>query len=341
MAPVSLSERNLPSDELLINDPIAPFTEKERNGRADPSSSNRHSDSHRNREIRTSSAIASGEEECIEHWVIQPQALQLISIGKCMDDCPYCTRPEAWAACPVHRDVQIDLEHRNRRDSVDRLIHQIWIGPAKRPDWTQGWADLEGWDYRLWDEAAIDTLNLRHRWLYDCYVAEGCWNGAANIARIEILQQHGGLYIDADTELVADARVRTQTLVRVERAWDALDSWRGTNAAWFVRAAVPIVQAGARQVANLTGAYLAQYAAQHFGGSFRPVPLDLDTVTGTALRGVDPAEVYLRPFRTLWTTLSQGKSLADAVDAGWRARRPSRHGPPARQDSHQPQHLRP
>jgi len=87
---------------------------------------------------------------------------------------------------------------------VDRLIHQIWIGPKPKPAWTQAWEALDRWDYRLWDEAAIESLNLRHKWLYQAYLAEGCYNGAANIARVEILARHGGLYIDADTEYVAD-----------------------------------------------------------------------------------------------------------------------------------------
>jgi hypothetical protein len=115
----------------------------------------------------------------------------------------------------------------------------------------------------------------------------------------------------------ADARTRTQTLARIERAWAALDSWRDADADRFVRAVVPIIQAGERQVANLTSAYLAQYAAHLFGGPFRPAALDPGAVTGTALRGVNPTEVYRRPFHTLWTTLSQGKSLVDAIDAGW------------------------
>jgi hypothetical protein len=118
-------------------------------------------------------------------------------------------------------------------------------------------------------------------------------------------------YLDADT------RARTQTLALVERAWAVLDSWRDADAARFVHAVVPILQAGERHIANLTGAYLAQYAAQQFDGPFRPAPLDLEAVTGAALRGVDPTDVYLRPFHTIWTALSEGKRLADAVAAGW------------------------
>jgi mannosyltransferase OCH1-like enzyme len=87
---------------------------------------------------------------------------------------------------------------------VEPLIHQIWIGPKAKPAWSTSWEALDRWEYRLWDEAAINSLGLRHQDLYDQYTAEGCWNGAANIARVEILNRHGGVYIDADTEFVAD-----------------------------------------------------------------------------------------------------------------------------------------
>jgi hypothetical protein len=43
---------------------------------------------------------------------------------------------------------------------------------------------------------------------------------------------------------------------------------------------------------------------------------DLDAVTGTALRGVDPVDVYERPFKQVWTALSKGEPLDDASSQG-------------------------
>jgi hypothetical protein len=49
----------------------------------------------------------------------------------------------------------------------------------------------------------------------------------------------------------------------------------------------------------------------------QPVALDLDRVTGAAVRsGADPREVYRRPFVTVWTSLQQSGDWAAAVDAG-------------------------
>lgn len=87
---------------------------------------------------------------------------------------------------------------------IEPCIHQIWIGDKTKPDWCDAWESLEGWDYVLWDEDALSQLGMKHQALYDQYIADGCLNGAANIARVEILAQHGGVYIDADTEHVSD-----------------------------------------------------------------------------------------------------------------------------------------
>ena len=82
---------------------------------------------------------------------------------------------------------------------IPKIIHQIWIGPKPCPDWTHKWR-LPGWGYRLWTDD--DFLSLDNRELYERYVQDHCWNGAANVARVEILLSEGGVYIDADTEFV-------------------------------------------------------------------------------------------------------------------------------------------
>ena len=53
--------------------------------------------------------------------------------------------------------------------------------------------------YRLWHEDAIDALGLRNDGIYRRYLAEGLYDGAADVARIEILHRFGGVYTDADS----------------------------------------------------------------------------------------------------------------------------------------------
>jgi hypothetical protein len=84
-----------------------------------------------------------------------------------------------------------------------KIIHQIWIGPDKRPDlWMDSvrrfCADY-GYEYRLWAEPEIDALGLVNKSQYDAMHA---LSGKANIAKYEILFRFGGAYIDADSVVI-------------------------------------------------------------------------------------------------------------------------------------------
>jgi hypothetical protein len=109
--------------------------------------------------------------------------------------------------------------------------------------------------------------------------------------------------------------VWTSVLGRVNRSFIVLGSWRDADVKAFQRQALPVILAGERQISTLTASYLEQlYKAE--ADSAHKVSLDLDAVTGEALRGVAPAEVYERPFKELRRALSDGASLDDAVSRG-------------------------
>jgi mannosyltransferase OCH1-like enzyme len=57
-----------------------------------------------------------------------------------------------------------------------------------------------GWGYTLWDEEKIAAFELKNRKVYQDYCALRCFSGAANIARAEILERLGGVYVDADSK---------------------------------------------------------------------------------------------------------------------------------------------
>jgi pimeloyl-ACP methyl ester carboxylesterase len=111
------------------------------------------------------------------------------------------------------------------------------------------------------------------------------------------------------------AAIRQQVLRYLALQWSGLKAYRDSDAERFVAAILPMVLAGQRQTSMLTTAYLAN-AAGALGATRAPASVAADAVAGTALRGVDPADVYSRPFETVWTQLSLGKPLDDAVRAG-------------------------
>lgn len=88
--------------------------------------------------------------------------------------------------------------------------------------------------------------------------------------------------------------------------------YRDADMARFLKEVVPVVLASRRQVSALTDSYLAQVMTSQLGKRVAPMgPIDTNT-----LRGVDAKEVYARPFVTVRTKLSEGKTFDAAVQAG-------------------------
>ncbi|MFI2213042.1 hypothetical protein [Streptomyces sp. NPDC020141] len=112
----------------------------------------------------------------------------------------------------------------------------------------------------------------------------------------------------------AVGRVWSGVLSRVGRAWTDLGSWRDADVSRFQQTVLPVVIAGQRQVASLTASYLEtlyrEIDAEH------RTDLNLDAVTGAALRGVDPEVIYRRPFTEMRRALSTDVPLDVAVDRG-------------------------
>lgn len=104
-------------------------------------------------------------------------------------------------------------------------------------------------------------------------------------------------------------------LGRTGQSWRGLSGWRDADARTFRRRTLPIILAGERQVATLTAAYLEQLYKEVDDGA-RRVKLDLDAVTGKSIRGVDPYDVYERPFKEVRFALSEGVALDEAVKRG-------------------------
>lgn len=86
--------------------------------------------------------------------------------------------------------------------SIPKIIHQIWLGPNKRPDiWMNTWKvdylkQYPDWTYKLWTESELDELDMVNKKIYK---NEKYYNCKSDIARYEILYQQGGIFMDADS----------------------------------------------------------------------------------------------------------------------------------------------
>lgn len=81
----------------------------------------------------------------------------------------------------------------------------------------------------------------------------------------------------------------------------------------WVSSLMPVALGGQRAVSAVTQAQLNAQVRPD-----TPISISPASVTGANLRGVDPETVYERPFATVRNALSQGKPMAQALDAGRR-----------------------
>jgi hypothetical protein len=109
--------------------------------------------------------------------------------------------------------------------------------------------------------------------------------------------------------LAATAALRANMVGLVTSMFGA-QGYRDTGADAYTQTMGPAADTAQHTMAAITEAYLTQLTGTP------PVGIPADLVTGDALRGVDPAEVLRRPYEQLWTALSQGKTLEQAITIG-------------------------
>jgi inositol phosphorylceramide mannosyltransferase catalytic subunit len=100
----------------------------------------------------------------------------------------------------LYEQNKLSLIPLNNKLRIPRIIHQIWIGsplPAKYKKWQKTWQSWSGWEYKLWTNKEVEKLQLVNR---DLFEAATTYGQKADILRIELLKQFGGLYVDMDFE---------------------------------------------------------------------------------------------------------------------------------------------
>lgn len=112
------------------------------------------------------------------------------------------------------------------------------------------------------------------------------------------------------------AEARTRALSQLRQAWLSLGSYRDADIAKWLNRVIPLVTAGEWTIAQLTSAYLARLTGIVEGARVAAEPLARASVTGSALRGVDPDVVYRRPAVTLYAALAAGVPFREAVQRG-------------------------
>lgn len=87
---------------------------------------------------------------------------------------------------------------------IPKKIHYCWFGKGEIPDQNKRW--MESWskycpDYEIirWDESNYDVT--KNSYMYEAYQAKK-WGFVPDYARMDIIYNHGGIYLDTDVELL-------------------------------------------------------------------------------------------------------------------------------------------
>ena len=85
---------------------------------------------------------------------------------------------------------------------IPEKLHMIWVGDeSKCPHkWIKTWRDNHpDWEFKLWGNKELNELDWRTKKQMEQFIAKGQWAGVADCMRYEILFEHGGIYVDADS----------------------------------------------------------------------------------------------------------------------------------------------
>lgn len=91
-----------------------------------------------------------------------------------------------------------------KKQLIPKKIHYCWFGGQDIPRQNRRW--MESWkkfcpDYEIirWDESNYDVT--KNEYIYDAYRAEK-WAFVSDYARLDVIYNHGGIYLDTDVELL-------------------------------------------------------------------------------------------------------------------------------------------
>lgn len=81
--------------------------------------------------------------------------------------------------------TRIHLPADGRIVTIPNILHQVWIGPHPVPlRWTDTWRETNrDFEYRLWNDDAIQAFGLRNHETYQRFFLEGLYDGAADVSR--------------------------------------------------------------------------------------------------------------------------------------------------------------
>lgn len=116
--------------------------------------------------------------------------------------------------------------------------------------------------------------------------------------------------VAAAAHIAAKLRLQAAAAAAAAAVWDGLPAYDRENVDQFLVTALPLLEGANVQSVALTEVYLAHVLGR------QPLGVDAAAVVAGIRDGAAPADVYSRPFVTVWSALSRGTPFDEAVRFG-------------------------
>jgi mannosyltransferase OCH1-like enzyme len=88
---------------------------------------------------------------------------------------------------------------------IPKIIHQIWVGPYRIPKREKRFSDEvkenhPTFEYKLWTDSDVPRLPPRLQEIYDYMGSVGQYAFQADLLRVFLVYNYGGIYLDIDFE---------------------------------------------------------------------------------------------------------------------------------------------
>ena len=128
------------------------------------------------------------------------------------------SHPEYQESVGVVKESEVPL--------IPKVLHYIWLGKNKMLDALEAciatWKDFcPEYEIVRWDESNYDVA--RHPYMKQAYDA-GKWAYVSDFARLDILYEHGGIYMDTDVYLI-----KSLDELLYQRAFCSVEKWNVIN----------------------------------------------------------------------------------------------------------------
>lgn len=137
------------------------------------------------------------------------EILEQLNAYKQFDNVEYCISNFVISKTKENRERERfypDNLRLYKERKIPKVIHYCWFGgaeiPAKNKEWMSSWKKkCPDFEIIEWNETNYDIK--KNKYMYEAYKAKK-WGFVPDFARLDIIYNYGGIYLDTDIEIIKD-----------------------------------------------------------------------------------------------------------------------------------------